>query len=329
MRCVIAVDDAGMISSAEQDAAHVEVEMLQNCGDVFEFVTHDPIGLRNAPRADVYVIDFGGLGSGLSTTLASLCARQLQVLVEKHPGSLFLLWSAFTGRWYRDEIEAEAGDLPANVRVYAACSDEFWHGVRAWLGIEHAPLATPELEAKIDEATHRCDAVTAPAAVVEPAQPASNGNTDETVAVAVGKVAESIPTLEEVLALSLPAYTVNAKYTKTNDGKPEYGDTVGELRVPVRISHRPDLQMGFARFKLADCLLDVYTDDAQERRCASLGGEMAGFYSFSFPLADSPGECVTYMLTPQDLWQAILPVHAAYVQQHIRCVDNAPTQRAE
>jgi hypothetical protein len=316
-----------MITSAAQDAAGVEMELLQNCGDVFEFVSHDPVDLRNAPRADVYVVDFGGLGSGFCTTMASLCVTQLQVMVEKHPGSLFLLWSAFTGRWYRDAIEDAAGDLvgesplPGNVRVYASHSNEFWQAVRAWLGIEHVPESTPELEAKINDALRRHDAQD----VTEDSTTAAEKAADEQSQIAAENdsadvsdelLPESVPTLEEVLAVPMPEYAVNPRYVRTDDGKPEYGDAVGELRIPLRISHRPGLKMGFARFKFADCVVDISDDD--ERRCGTIGGEMAGYYSFSFPLAGHPGKLVSYMLTPHDLWRAILPLHAEYVRRHIQ-----------
>ena len=60
---------------------------------------------------DVYAIDYGGMGVfGATDTVLSI-ARAVDKLAEERPSLLVILWTSFTGRFYRDAVENDAGDL--------------------------------------------------------------------------------------------------------------------------------------------------------------------------------------------------------------------------
>lgn len=156
MRIVIAIDDASVITTTEEQQNDIMAAFLEQCGDIFEFKTHDPQRLDTIPRADIYVIDFGGLGIGLNTGRAERCANLLLKKVEQQPGTLFCIWSTYTMSWYRGAMadhlgnENEEQPLPDNVEFYDALElSEFWNAVRAWCGLSEKPEPDKELEERI------------------------------------------------------------------------------------------------------------------------------------------------------------------------------------
>jgi len=64
-----------------------------------------PYDLKNRP-CDVYVFDFGGLLPGCDSLIESQYRVLIQA-IEDRPNTLFVIWSTFSGRIYKEFVEAE------------------------------------------------------------------------------------------------------------------------------------------------------------------------------------------------------------------------------
>ena len=94
-------------------------------------------------RFDLLVIDYGGLstfgGSHAGMQVWAACKY-----AEDHPGCLVVLWSKFTERVYRGELEAEFGLLDNVLLRYGKDEtgydkpERFNAKIRAWFGIAAA-----------------------------------------------------------------------------------------------------------------------------------------------------------------------------------------------
>lgn len=142
MRVVIAVDDASMITSATEESNDIAKEIRQQCECELEVINIDPLRLGDSPSADIYVVDFGGLGVGYGSYSEPMrCTSELVKKIENCPGSLFLIWTQFTFDWYenyvKDELQGDIGFIPNNVLLYRYGNEnKFWDKVRTWVGID-------------------------------------------------------------------------------------------------------------------------------------------------------------------------------------------------
>jgi len=351
MRITIALDDASMMTSQEQEIADVKVEFLKNCGAECEFIEHDVRHLETMKRTAVLVTDFGGLGVGFGQG-AERCGHELMKLINNRPSTLFVLWSKHTESWYKNAIydampagerdDADEPPNPQNVVTWDYSDEQFWVKVRAWLGMTAAPEETPELTALIEaqeeiSLSHRrlrnkmlgCD---------EPEEEPEEELPEEPV--------EDVPDIDDVILMQEIEESAeelsrkrqkaerealrekrrqegtdnefHANVPKEPDGGPTYGDIVGELRVPIRIEMRPGMSKGFMKFKFADCIVDVSNDgpDGKSIHVASIGGQMGGSYEASFDEVKGERPRMSYMLATQDLWKAWEAFHEQYTKEH-------------
>lgn len=79
---------------------------------------------------DAYVIDYGGMLSGVDDLVRSIF-REFIKQVEDKPNTLFIIWSTFSFRWYKELIEDENPDLKAP-NVAFALDDEGWEKIKRW-----------------------------------------------------------------------------------------------------------------------------------------------------------------------------------------------------
>lgn len=81
-------------------------------------------------KVDAYIIDYGGLLPGSDDGIRSTYRSLLEQIQEK-PNTLFVLYSAFTQRWYLGVMEATAPELKAPNVLYRN-DDDFEDKWRAW-----------------------------------------------------------------------------------------------------------------------------------------------------------------------------------------------------
>lgn len=331
MRLVIAIDDASMMTPLAHEIALVKCDFLRECGDIFEFVEADPVHLADAPRADVYVVDFGGLGVGFSTGAAERCAVDLMRQIDKNPGRLYCVWSVHTGAWYRDAIYEALGEdhetLPANAALYDnSNNDKFWNQVRAWLGLTAKPELTPEVCDKIEALLDAASALNfgtgpsepdeeplpAPVAEVEPEDELEDEPEEPEIQLG--------PWPEGDDRKMPPPARKNRK--PAEDGGPVDGDVIGELRIPIRLSHRPGLRETSARFKFADTTAEV---EANGHDIGRLSGCVGGVYEISIRLPDNGhgDNFLLYYLHPREIWNQMLDFHDGFLSTLPQPVESA------
>jgi len=82
---------------------------------------------------EIYLFDFGGMLPGCEDMVASQY-RELARQVEDHPNALFLLYSSFSVRWYKELMEEDSGELKNQPNVVFYDYDEEWvMKVKEWL----------------------------------------------------------------------------------------------------------------------------------------------------------------------------------------------------
>jgi hypothetical protein len=90
------------------------------CANQYE-VNILPYKLDNNP-VDIYVMDVGGLYGGEDMMYSHY--RDLISQIQQKPNTLFILWSTFTQKWYKEIVEDEFSFL-ANVHNVMFRSDNF------------------------------------------------------------------------------------------------------------------------------------------------------------------------------------------------------------
>lgn len=101
----------------------------------------DP-GAVDRHRADIVVLDYGGMSSMGAYSTAAFNIRYVVNWAEDHPSVALLIWSSMTAdivasEMYRKEIGDAFSDAPANVFNTAVRSkdrDRVWDLVRAMIG---------------------------------------------------------------------------------------------------------------------------------------------------------------------------------------------------
>jgi hypothetical protein len=91
--------------------------------------------------ADLLVIDYGGMSSCMGGEDRSrMEVRMACNWAEDHPGRPVVIWTSFTARLYRGELEAEFGHLGnILIRTSYPSTDEinaFFDVLRGWLGLK-------------------------------------------------------------------------------------------------------------------------------------------------------------------------------------------------
>lgn len=125
-----------------------EIEFISLCLDQ-ESIPHTIIADERDPgavdrhRADIVVLDYGGMSSMGAYESAAFNIRYVANWAEEHPSVALLVWSHMTAdilasEMYRKEIGEAFSGAPANVfnigGSRAAEEDKIWRLVRAMIG---------------------------------------------------------------------------------------------------------------------------------------------------------------------------------------------------
>ena len=85
-----------------------------------------PYQLKNKPF-DIYLFDFGGMTYGCEDTVASHFA-ELARQAEDHPSAVFIIYSTFSVRIYKECLENElGGEITEQPNVVLYDCDDKWH----------------------------------------------------------------------------------------------------------------------------------------------------------------------------------------------------------
>ena len=123
----------------EMEDAKKEIEELIP-SDHIKYKIVRPDKLNETPL-DLYLIDIGGLCAIYNNPQIDYYIHKIIESVENKPGTLFILWSEFTCKWYKDAVEEEFPDLINNnnviIRYPKTFSDSIdWQSeVKKWLGL--------------------------------------------------------------------------------------------------------------------------------------------------------------------------------------------------
>jgi len=341
MKACIAIDDASFSSTHREESLGIQQQLVIQCGDIWTFVEHDPLFFKDAPKADVYVVDFGGLGVGYgSNSSAERCCHQLVQAIEDNPGRLYIIWSAWTMRWYKDmlrdilvaamPLDADVDDvkveLPANVIVYDYSSS--WDEIRAWMGVTKPEPGSNS--AKVDELDElllaemnnnplNAEIVTAGEEALKEAEENFDNEDDDTEEQENPWKEPEEDSDDDDTEVEEEGAVVCAPKDNLDDSRKDE-DIIGYIKVPVRLAWAPGQKSGRMNFKFADCMVEVTNDDGV--KIAQFGGAFFGYYEASFNEVEYKGSSFSYMLHPRDLFDQLQVVHDEFFQKHQEKVKN-------
>lgn len=306
------VDDASITITQDEEYELLKDELIRNCGDVFRFTFNvPPDKLPNS--TDIYVVDFGGLnigygggGSGSGSHLGDSYCRAIHRLIEDRPGTLFLIWSEFTRRWYMSMVAEELGQTAhaANVVFYPTTDDEAqaWSTIRAWLGVSEPERDTiddvPEQDAQDDFAYYTPPPVCVMCqTMLMPCDEDPNGDKN--------------PVCIKCRAEQAHDFDAEPYVEFDRFGRmliAPIKEPIGYVKVPVYCQSRPEQSRMRAHFKFADCLC-VVTDDDDEEELGTIGGTIGGHYEISIGNGDGH---FSYIMHPPDIWEEVLKLHEQF-----------------
>jgi hypothetical protein len=132
----------------EEEYVQIKKDMSKIIGPDFIYKTDVfPQNLKNDP-VDFYIIDYGGIGPGCEDTIISLYHSLLEQ-IENKPNTLFIIWSSFTQRWYKEAIESSDYNITNfNVVYYGDVSEEAEQRIKNWCEAG-AAYVEPPLKANI------------------------------------------------------------------------------------------------------------------------------------------------------------------------------------
>jgi len=330
MKAVIAMDDASYTITQEEEIRQVKIDLIEECGDVFEFGEINPERFNESPPADIYIIDFGGLGVGYtgSIGMADICGHHLATQIKNHPGSLFVIWSQFTALWYGMLVEEELrlsmeeGKVPKNVVMYRprkTLTDDTinWRKIRTWLGIEKKPeLTDEELDALYDRFPIVPPVPEEDAEEVDPLEP------DWKLQELEDEKAQELEAEENPRKRRKMRKNV-VPFLRTSSGEEELPkrervgpieEPIGYIKIPVYCSWRKGQTSGKFAFKFTDCICDVTDDEDEDKHLGTIGGAIGGLYEIHFDdkEEEAPGEGWSYRLTPQEIWEQMKELHEEF-----------------
>jgi hypothetical protein len=223
-----------------------------------------------SPGTDIVVYDFGGMMPG--TDLMESNARAITQWAIDNPSSLVVVASGFT---YKNYVEYELEQLGFD-ELFNMVNDD---------GHNEDPI--PQWFRDAFELP-KCDAEK----VYEAQYPDP---------IVIDLVKEDIVHHEdEPKELPLPEEPDTTDWSKEAPKEP-----IGFITVPVYCDWHPGVHRGSARFKIADCMVDVTDDD--DKPLGHMGGAFYGFYECSFP--DNHGSLWSYFIKPKDFWSQFEKLH--------------------
>lgn len=107
MRIGMFVDWVGATKTQEDEYKEIEEFVMAAIGPGHKFESNVPP--HKISNHDVYVIDFGGLSAMGSRDSYSVLVHELIRKIEDKPNTLFVIWSNFTFRAYRQEMLERLG----------------------------------------------------------------------------------------------------------------------------------------------------------------------------------------------------------------------------
>lgn len=122
-----------------EDAKKELEEFIPKKGIKYKIVRPDQ--LKNI-LLDVYVVDIGGLCAIYNNPKIDYYIHKIIESVDNKPGTLFILWSSFTCKWYKDAVENEFPELRENNNVIIRYPEAFgneieWKDeVKKWLNLK-------------------------------------------------------------------------------------------------------------------------------------------------------------------------------------------------
>jgi len=125
---------ASMIHDHDQELEYEAIEKeLRSELDDFELSIERnvlPHKLANRPF-DIYLFDFGGMMPGCEDMVEGHY-RELIRQIENHPNSVFILYSSFSVRWYKECMELESKELASQPNVTLELGGLWSEFVRDW-----------------------------------------------------------------------------------------------------------------------------------------------------------------------------------------------------
>lgn len=149
MKVYAFVDFMGTNNQTQEDEyAQIKKDMSKIIGPDFTYKSDIfPHEIGNDP-VDFYIMDYGGLLPGCDDTIRSLY-RSLLEQIENKPNTLFIIWSSFTQRWYKEAIENSDYNITGfNVVYYGDLGDEAEKRIKNWCE-EGAAYVEPPIKAKL------------------------------------------------------------------------------------------------------------------------------------------------------------------------------------
>ena len=117
--------------SQEEEYEQIKKDMSSIIGPNFIYKTEIyPHELKNDP-VDFYIMDWGGLLPGAEMTTMSLY-RSLLEQIENKPNTLFIIWSLFTNRWYKEAIENSDYNIEGFNVVFWDVSEKAEKKIKNW-----------------------------------------------------------------------------------------------------------------------------------------------------------------------------------------------------
>lgn len=107
MRIAMFVDWVGAIRTEDEEYLEIRQFVEAAIGTDHKFETK--VAPHKLLNHDVYVIDFGGLSAMGSRDSYSVLVHELIRQVEDRPNTLFVIWSNFTFKAYREEMLERLG----------------------------------------------------------------------------------------------------------------------------------------------------------------------------------------------------------------------------
>jgi len=138
MKVIAFVDPWGaMGKDADEEYEQIKLDLQKILQCEIELEKDIPPHALDNRSFAAYVFDYGGMLPGCGDLINSFY-RCIHDAVIDHPNSLFIIWSSYTGREYKNyikyELEKEA-DAP-NLVIFAGGN---WEDLQQWFGVDPLP----------------------------------------------------------------------------------------------------------------------------------------------------------------------------------------------
>lgn len=167
IKTLIVTDYAGSAIKPEQEADEIATYFGDYHGLYLNYTHSTSVHVASERSPEFIIMDYGGIMPGSDNDVWQL--RQLCEWAESHPGKLVLIWTSFTSRVWKFELENEFGHLDNVLHwkpvrsdgstqydiltdVWEKYEDELVEKIRQWYG---QPPKSMEVQPKIENTPGR------------------------------------------------------------------------------------------------------------------------------------------------------------------------------